>query len=175
MMLFINGTSRGIQCSNLGYWVKDYESAFETLTQLVAEQWTLQEATIVDEHNRMSIPVEAFDGQPIQVHIHTLQQQWNRILFAKPELLELSDEQWLKNHFTQLDTYYKDMLTHLEKMIVLYEIRKTKLNVMRDKDLRTRVRAQYDLLLEGNKRMYKQIRNSRQKNQIRLNRFDKET
>ncbi len=173
MMLFLNATSQhDVECTNLGYWVKDHESAFEILTQLVADNWILQNATISDQYDRMVVPVEVFDGQPIQVHIQALQQQWQQILSNPPVQSANTDKQRLKDWYTQLDGYYESMLAHLEKMVLLLEIRKSRLAARRNEMTKHRLRDQYDLLLDNNRKMHKQTEVDRQKNRNRLTKLE---
>lgn len=174
MMLFVDGISRGVHCTNVGYWVQDYESAFELLTQLVSDDWTLLQAAITDGYDRITVPVEAFDGQPIQVHIHALQQQWNQILSDKPVLSDQLGTPQFKNWYRQLDTYYDALLTYLGKMIFLIEAKKRKLITKRDPELVTRLSRQYALQLDHNRRMYQKTTESRRKNRQRLQEMEAE-
>jgi len=173
MMLFINGISRGIQVTNLAYWVKNHESAFEILTGLVADKWMLEDATIVDGYDRMAVPIEAFDGQPIQVHIQALQKQWQYILSKQPLPSLNADRQQLIGWYKRLDAYYKDQITHLQKMMILLKLRQTKLAPMRNDHLKLRYDQQQNQLLESTQRMYKQTKLNRQKNRRRLNELEK--
>ena len=168
MMLFVDGISGGIHCTNVGYWIQDYESAFELLTQLVTDDWTLLEAVIADGYDRITVPVEAFDGQPIQIHIHALQQQWNQILSTKPVLTGQYDKQNVKDWYRQLDTYYDGLLIYLGKMIFLVETKKHKLTAKRDKELVQLLSNQYTVMLDRNRKMYQQTAESRRKNSQRL-------
>lgn len=174
MILFINGINDGISCTDVGFWVSDHESAFELLTQLVADNWILEEATVVDGADRLSVPIEAFDGQPIQVHIRALQQQWQQLLSSQPLPPGRLTDQQLKSWYIQLDAYYDDMLIHLGKMISMLEIRKTLLATHSDEFIKTRLGRQYKALLETNRRMFKQTKASRQKNKLRLSKIEDE-
>jgi hypothetical protein len=173
MVLFLNGISGGVQCTNVGYWIKDHESAFELLTNLVADNWTLQEVTVVDGTDHMSVPVEVFDGQPIQVHIRALQREWQQLLSDHPVPENTLNKQQLKDWYTQLEAYYDDMLTYLGKMISILELRKARLTTQRNESLRLRLGQQYDLLLQTNRRMYKQTKGNRLKNKKRLNNLNR--
>ena len=169
MMLFVNAiTLEDVECTNLGYWVGDHESAFEILTKLVAEGWVLTEATIMDGSDRMAVPTEVFDGQPIQVHIQALQQQWQQILTNQPVLAAATGMQRLKEWYTQLDSYYETMLVHLEKMVFLLEFRRGRSLNRRNGALRKRLDDQYDTLLTTNRKMYRQTKIDSQKNRERL-------
>ncbi|GAB4044267.1 hypothetical protein [Spirosoma jeollabukense] len=174
MILFVNGINDGILCTDVGFWISNHESAFELLTQLVADDWILLEATVVDGADRLSVPVEAFDGQPIQVHIQALQQQWQLLLPSQPLPPSRLSDQQLKNWYIQLDAYYEDMLTHLGKMISLLEMRKTLLTSHSDEFIKTRLDRQYKAMLATNRRMFKQTKESRQKNKLRLNQIEDE-
>ncbi len=84
-MVFIDGFKQGIWYENVGFWIKTYESAFEKLTQLVADKWSLSVAILVDKGECIHLPIEAFDGQPIQAQIEALEQEWTQLLEAKPQ------------------------------------------------------------------------------------------
>lgn len=168
MMLFVDGVSSGIECPNVGYWIEDYESAFELLTGLVADEWILRYAVIVDNGDALEVPLEAFDGQPIRIHIHALQQEWDRLLSEKPERSNQFSGLRLKNHFLRLDEYYVGLLKHLEKMIFLLEIDKNKIERKQDKELRLRLVNQFTLRLDINRRMYQHTKEDRQNNLLRL-------
>jgi hypothetical protein len=169
MILFVDGISDGISCTDIGFWISDHESAFELLTQLVADNWVLQEATIIDGPDRLSVPVEAFDGQPIRVHIRTLQRQWQLILSNQPLPPNTLTSQQLKQWHIQLDAYYEDMLTHLGKMISILEMKKTLLATHSDEYIRLRLGRVYKSMLATNRRMFKQTKVNRQKNRLRMN------
>lgn len=148
--------------------MQDYESAFEQLTQLVTGDWTLLKATITDGYDRITVPVEAFDGQPIQVHIHALQQQWNQILQAKPVLSGQVGKPQIKDWYRQLDTYYDGLLNHLGKMIFLIETKKRRLMAKGDRELVIWLNRQFALQLDSNRRMYQQTASNREKIRQRL-------
>lgn len=177
MLLFVNGIYKGVKCAHVGYWISDYESAFELLTKLVTDNWALQEATIVDGRNRLEVPIKAIDGEPIQAHIRTLQRQWQFILNSRDSTLtdplSVLTQNQLKNWYLHLDAYYVDMLDHLEKMITSLEKRKSLLLIIpSNESLRLLVNDQYDSLLKSNKRMYRKTRKDRQENIIRLQRIN---
>ena len=174
MLLFFDGINQGQQCTHVGHWVKNYESAFERLTELVAQEWLLQRAVIVDGYDRIRVPVEAFDGQPIEVHIRSLQREWQRILLARSATYEGLTKPQLRDWYHQLDAYYEDMLAHLEKMILLLELRKTRLEVKRSEAVRSRLTRQYNNLLSGHKRMHKQTKTSQRINRRRIKAIDRE-
>lgn len=167
-MLFVNGISRGIYCNHVGYWVKDDESAFELLSQLVADEWTLEDAVITDGTHRVHVPVEAFDGQPILVHVRALQQEWNQLLVARPRPVNLNSRLHLKDWHLQLDTYYSLLLNHLGKMIFLLNARQHVLTTRYDQAMKLRLSRQFALLLHTNRRMYQQTEKYRQQNLLRL-------
>ncbi|SOD97075.1 hypothetical protein [Spirosoma fluviale] len=174
MLLFINGIYEGVECAHVGYWVDDYELAFELLTQLVTDNWILQEATIVDGQDRLDVPIKAIDGEPIQAHIRMLQRQWELILNNSGNndqtnsSIALRQQQFISWHL-HLDAYYDDMLLHLEKMIVSLEKRKSLMLISQSNEsLRLLMNDQYDSLLKSNKRMYRKTKLNRQKNMIRL-------
>ncbi len=152
--------------------MQDYESAFEQLTQLVAGGWTLLKATITDGYDRITVPVEAFDGQPIQVHIHALQQQWNQILQVKPVLSGQVGKPQINDWYKQLDTYYDVLLTYLGKIIFLLEAKKSILVAKQDPERVARLSRQYTLLLDSNRRMYQQTASNREKNRQRLRQLE---
>lgn len=171
-MLFVNATTADdIDCTNLGYWVGDYESAFEILTKLVADQWMLKDATVMDGQDRMAVPVDVFDGQPILVHIQALQQQWQQILTSQPGPPADSAKQRLKGWYVQLDGYYDYMLTHLEKMVLLLEVRKIRSENRHNEPFKRRLNDQYDKLLATNRKMYAQTKIDSQANRERLSRL----
>ena len=174
MILFVDGMTNGISCTHVGFWISNHESAFELLTQLVADNWVIQEATVVDGIDRLSVPVEAFDGQPIQIHIRALQRQWQQILSSQPLPPTMLTNQQLKNWYIQLDAYYDDMLNHLGKMISILEMRKTLLATHSDEFIRLRLGRQYKDMLATNRRMFKQTKANRQKNRLRLNQIEPE-
>ncbi|SFC87915.1 hypothetical protein [Spirosoma endophyticum] len=174
MILFVNGVNDGISCTDVGFWVSDHESAFEQLTQLVADDWVLQEATVVDGADRLTVPIDAFDGQPIQVHIRALQRQWQLLLSSQPLPPNRLCDQQLKSWYMQLEAYYDDMLTYLGKMISMLEMRKTLLATYSDEFIKTRLGRQCKALLDINRRMFKQIKASRQKNRLRLSQIEDE-
>ena len=173
MILFFSGISREVQCNHVGYPINDYESAFELLTQLVADGWILQKAVIVDETGSMSVPLEAFDGQPIQEHIRSLQQQWQLILSPGPAPVNSPAKQRIKDWHVQMDAYYDNMISYLEKMILLIGIQQTRIAMYPNESVRIQMKNQYDRLLSNNRLMYKQAKKSRQQNDNRLNKLKK--
>ncbi len=172
-MLFVDATSsEDIDCTNLGYWVDDHESAFEILTKLVADRWVLKNATVMDGHDRMAVPIDVFDGQPILVHIQALQQQWQQILTSQPSIPADSANQRLKGWYGQLDSYYEHMLTHLKKMVLLLEVRKVRSENRHNEPFKRRLNEKYDKLLTTNRKMYAQTKIDSQKNRERLSGLD---
>ncbi|GAB4054335.1 hypothetical protein [Spirosoma litoris] len=169
MILFINGIIYGIQCSHLGYSVPNHESAFELLTQLVADGWMVQEAVIVDRQERFKVPIEAFDGQPILAHISNLQQQWHQLLSQQPTPSYKPDNQELKGWYIQLENYYEQLIGHLETTILLA---KARLVTYPDKSLRIQFQKQYNTFLASNRRMRDQTRKSRQLNSYQLKKLN---
>ncbi|GAB3035936.1 hypothetical protein [Spirosoma pulveris] len=179
MLLFVNGIYEGVECDHVGYWIDDYESAFELLTQLVSTNWVLQEATITDGLDRLLVPLEAIDGKPIQTHIRALQHQWQLILNSntsgRTNPSTTIRQHHLRNWYLHLDTYYDDMLIHLRKMIVSLETRKSLLLTGQlHESVRLLVNDQYDSLLKSNRRMYRQTKEDRQRNTIRLQKIENE-
>jgi uncharacterized protein (UPF0262 family) len=175
MMLFVDGIIQGVYHPNIGYLITSYEAAFEQLTQLVAEGWGLEYAIIIDEGNTITLPVEAFDGQPIEVHIATLQQQWAQLLREAPDKTSTrlassrsSIRERLKDHLLSLDAYYARLLIHLEKMIFMLEVRKAKLARKHSETMRTKLSQQYDSLLGSNRRIYSSTLESRTRNAYRI-------
>jgi hypothetical protein len=168
MVLFINATICGLECRHLGYPIPDHESAFELLTLLVADGWIVQEAFVVDGPDRLKVPVEAFDGQPIQIHIHSLQRQWQRLLSDQPIPPNTLNNQQLKSWYMQLDAYYAELIEHLDKIISLVELRKDRLATYPNKLLCLQLVTYYNVLLTSNRRMRNQTRKSRQTNKNRL-------
>lgn len=173
-MLFIDGAQKGVEYKNVNYWIQDYESAFELLTQLTADCWTLEYAIIVDNGDCMSLPVEAFDGQPVQTHIHALEQEWIQLLSAKPRTLKKVGKCWWEDWLLQLDTYYEKLLGHLEKKISILEVKQLKLATQRDSELKLLMSRSYETSLELNKRMYDQITTDRNKKHQLLKKWRKE-
>ncbi|WP_157634855.1 hypothetical protein [Spirosoma panaciterrae] len=173
MMLLIDGMYKGGHYENVTHWVQSYESAFERLTQLVANQWTLTTILLVDNGDCMYLPAEAFDGQPIQIHIETLQQEWTQLLSAKPCMQARSGELRLRDWYLQLDEYYADLLDHLKKMIVLLESRKVKVSMSRNERLKEALSRGCDYRLELNKKLFIQTQKDRQKNHQRLQKLVK--
>lgn len=173
MILFVDGIRKGVHYENVNYWIQDYESAFELLTQLVTDHWTLEHALIVDNGECVVIPVEAFDGQPIKVHIGVLQQEWTQLLLTKPRMSKQSGPPGFRDWLLRLDTYYDHLLLYLEKMILWLESRKLKLATGRNEKLKRFLRTNYDLRLALNRKLYQQTKTNRQKNQQRLLELDK--
>ena len=167
-MLFIDGVKQGVSYKNVGYWIQSYESAFETLTQLVVDQWALTTAILVDEGDCISLPVEAFDGQPIQGHLAGLELEWTQLLATKPSQACKSSEGRLKDWFLQLDAYHGRLLSHLEHVILLLEAHKRTALTRRNDALKRVLIRQYDCQLALNMRMYQQTQKDRQINQQRL-------
>ncbi|MCX6213625.1 hypothetical protein [Spirosoma sp.] len=179
MLLFVNGIYEGVECEHVGYWINDHESAFELLTQLVSNNWVLQEATITDGLDRLRVPLEAIDGEPIQAHIQTLQHQWQLILnntkSSRINPSETLTQHHLKNLYLHLDVYYDNMLVHLRRMILSLETSKSLLLTGQvNESVRLLVNDQYDSLLKSNRRMYRQTKEDRQKNAIRLQKIENE-
>ncbi|ADB41193.1 hypothetical protein [Spirosoma linguale] len=180
MLLFVNGIYEGVECDHVGYWINDYESAFELLTQLVSNNWILQEATITDGLDRLPVPLEAIDGQPMQAHIRTLQHQWQSILNTTKSIQanpsDIPTQHHLKNWYLHLDAYYDGMLVHLRRMILSLETSKSLLLTGQvNESVRLLVNDQYDSLLKSNRRMYRQTKEERQKNTIRLQKIENES
>lgn len=174
MILFFSGTSEGIQCMHVGYPITDYESAFELLTQLVADRWILEEAVIIDETSRMDIPLEAFDGQPIQEHIRSLQQQWQRILSPLPVPNKPPVKQRMKDWHVQMEVYYDNMISYLEKMMSLLNIQQARIAACPKESVRIHINDHYERLLNNSRYMHKQAKESRERNGTRLNNLKKD-
>jgi hypothetical protein len=168
MMLFIDGIHGGIRYENVGYYVHSYESAFNLLTQLVVDDWLLEFALIVDNGDCMTLPVEAFDGQPTENHLLALEEQWNEALTAKPAPAQpicLCD---LKDHYTQLDTYYGDLLAYLEKLISFQRTKLNELNSGQNRSSQSQLISHYQQLLENTLHYYNQTVGQQQQNWQRL-------
>lgn len=171
MLLIVNGIYRGVECPHVGYWINDYESAFELLTQLVTDNWILQDATIMDGLDRLVVPINAIDGEPILAHVRTLQRQWQLILTNSGQSApsHTLTAQQFRNWHIHLDAYYDDMLQHLTKMIAMLEKKKSLLLARQsDESLRSLANKQYNSLLKSNKRMYRKTQEDRKKNRMRL-------
>ncbi len=174
MILFVDGINQGVQCTNVGYGVADYESAFGLLTELVNQGWTLLNATIHDNDARFCVPVEAFDGQPVAEPVRALTQQWQAILSRQPPTFYGLTGQQLGDWLTQLDTYYEEQLVYLQLMRSRLELVKSGLVKQRDERLRLRLGQQYDSLLRVNQRMLKKTEESWLRNRKRLNELENE-
>ncbi|GAB4020184.1 hypothetical protein GCM10028808_60470 [Spirosoma migulaei] len=168
MLLFITATSEGIYYEEMCFSIIDYESAFDLLTQLVVEQWNLHQAVIIDNIERIELPVAAFDGQPVQVPMRALEQQWQQLLANSPASFrngtELSPEEW----YRQVEAYYDKMLLYLGQMILWLEMKQVKVSLIRDQELGHRLWVQYDSLLISNRRMFQQTKEKHSKNRQRL-------
>ena len=165
MMLVVNGMNQGIQCPNIVFWVNDYESAFELLTQLTTDSWMLQKAVLVDGPDRVDLPVEAFDGQSFRVPMKALQQQWQQILFSQSKQSAVLGKYRLKDWHCRLEVYYGGQLTQLQTMRLALEKKLARLLTLKNQSLGLRLREQYSRLLESNQRMLNQTVVNRQKNQ----------
>lgn len=173
MMLVVNGIIRGIQCPDIVFWVNDYESAFELLTQLVADQWTLRQATLIDGMERMPLPTEAFDGQAFRAPVKSLEQQWKQILSTQSTPSTALGKYRLKDWHCRLDVYYGQQLTQLQTTGLALREKLTRLVALQNPSLRLRLWDQYNRLLESNQRMLSQTVVNRQRNQDRLAKLEK--
>lgn len=165
-MLFIDGISKGVYHENVGRYIQDYESAFDLLTQLASDGWTLEFAIVVDNGECITLPVEAFDGQPVLKHIKALEEQWDDLLRPKParQASLFLGKDW----YLQLDTYYKDLRNHLTKLIFL---RRRRLNILQDLpngSLQSRSIIQHQQLLESALHLYQQTVEHQHRNWQRL-------
>lgn len=172
MMLFVDGTNLGILCRDVSFWVKNHEAAFDLLNQLVAEDWVLERATIIDGLDRISLPVQAFDGQSIAFHIATMQRQWQQILARQPMVVDPVDEENIISWLHQLNAYYDDMVIHLQKMVFLLEVRKANLGKRINDKYTPKLNQQIESLLEINKRMFKETKRYQQQNRKRLSKLE---
>lgn len=173
MILFFSGTSGEVQCMHVGYPISNYESAFELLTQLVADGWILQEAVIIDGTGRTNITVEAFDGQSIQEDIRALQQQWQLILSPQPGPDKPPVKQRIREWHAQMEVYYDNMISYLEKMISLIGVQQARMATCSNESVRIHVKDQYERLLTHSRYMHKQAKESRELNVTRLNKLKK--
>ncbi|GAB4035652.1 hypothetical protein [Spirosoma jeollabukense] len=173
MILFFSGISGEVQCNHVGYPIANYESAFELLTQLVAEGWILQEAVIIDGTGRIAIPVEAFDGQPIQAHISALQQEWQLILAPQSVPGKPPVKQRMNDWHAQMELYYDNMIGYLEKMISLIGVQQARMATYPNESVRIHVKDQYEKLLTSSRYMHEQAKKSRERNGTRLNKLKK--
>ena len=172
MMLFIDGIYQGVTCTNLMYWKQDYESAFEELTDMVANGWVLEHVWLADGPSRVELPVSAFDGESLREPIQQLQQQWRDLLQDKPVPIAGPSNQRLIDWHHQLITYYQRQLTLLNTMILCLEKGITNVAAkQRNPDLRLRVIRQYDFLLTTQKRLLKQTEGNHQRALNRLERL----
>lgn len=173
MMLVVNGINRGIQCPNIVFWVKDYESAFELLTQLVTNQWILQRVILTDGYKQVLLPVEAFDGQSFRAPMKALQQQWQQILSGQSTLSTALGKYRLKDWHCRLEVYYDQQFTQLQTIGLALEKKLARLFTLQNQPLTLRLREQYSRLLESNQRMLSQTAVNRQKNQDRLAKLER--
>jgi hypothetical protein len=168
MVLFVDGTNRGITCRDISFWVPNHEVAFELLNELVRDEWILERATIVDNLDRISLPVQAFDGQPVRAHIATIEQQWQLILASrssgKKYNSKASQMGWLK----QLDGYYENLILYLQKSVMLIEGRKSRLGNQPPNQYTPRINAQLDRMLAWNKRLNRDTRRAQLMNRRRI-------
>lgn len=166
MMLFIDGISKGIYHENVGYYIQDYESAFDRLTQLVSDDWILEFAIIMDDGQGVTLPVEAFDGQPMLKDIRALQQQWNELLSVQPA--QRASLPLQKDRYLQLDAYYGGLLAYLGKLIFLRRNRLSALQGSQNELLHSRLISQRQRLLDSTSYLYEQTVEHRYQNWQRL-------
>ncbi|MBN8823385.1 MULTISPECIES: hypothetical protein [unclassified Spirosoma] len=172
MMLLMDGMYKGVHYENVAHWVQSYESAFELLTQLVVNQWTLTTAILVDNGDCLCLPVEAFDGQPILDHIQALELEWTQLLLPSHYSPSRSVDARLKDWYVRLDIYYGDLLAHLERIILLLENRKLKILNHHNEAMRSLLSSKYESRLELNRKLHLQTQNNRQTNQQRLRQLE---
>ncbi len=76
--------NRWVQYSEYNYYSCIPNAGFELLTNLVEEGWQLHKVRYGCIENGqltwISLPVEAFDGQPIQGPLTSLQEEWENLL-----------------------------------------------------------------------------------------------
>ncbi|GAB4044957.1 hypothetical protein [Spirosoma jeollabukense] len=61
---------------------QDLASSLDMLSALVRQGWQLLRVQLVDSpDSAIWLPVEAFDGAPIQESMNWLQQQWEELLY----------------------------------------------------------------------------------------------
>lgn len=78
------------------------EVSFDFLSSLVRKGTVLLKVYVKDGPQRVNLPVEAFDGMPFAVHMHTLQEDWQAILTeATYKDLLHEDRVWLANHWVE--------------------------------------------------------------------------
>ncbi|RZK37675.1 MAG: hypothetical protein EOO61_08685 [Hymenobacter sp.] len=78
------------------------ESSFDFLSTLVSKGNILLKAYVKDGKQRYELPVEAFDGLPLAVGIHTLQEEWQAILTnAYSKNLIYEDQVWLATQWVK--------------------------------------------------------------------------
>ncbi len=73
-----------VQCSEYSFYSLTPNTGFELLTYLVEEGWQLLRVRYgCMENGQLTwvyLPVEAFDGQPIQGPLTSLQEEWEDLL-----------------------------------------------------------------------------------------------
>lgn len=77
------GHSRPFSCQ-----IPQLESAFEVLTSIVATGDVLVSVDLIDHQHGLSLPTEAFDGEPIGPHLEKLEAEWTALL-ARPVSLQM--------------------------------------------------------------------------------------
>ena len=169
MVLVIDAICQGVQCTNLTYLPKDYESAFEELTSLVAAGWTLKRAVLIDGNSRIELPVSVFDGESFRNPMQRLQEQWQQLLqdWPKPDLTPNAHR--LKDWHCELIIYYQQQLNLLKVMIVYLEGALDKVGTKPKSDANFRLGKQYDSLLLSQKRLLVQTEAHYQRALTRLN------
>ncbi len=153
MMLFIEAICQGVTCTNLTYWEKDYESAFEELTNLVAEGFILQRALLVDGRSRIELPVAVFDGQSFLKPLRQLEQQWHELIRQRPAPMAAPTHERLIDWHEQLIVYYQQQLGLIQTMILYIERGLRHVTQMRNPEMRIRIQRQYVVLLANQKRL----------------------
>lgn len=68
------------QARYYSWWFNDLETTFDALNYLIAEGNQLIKAELVDKESCISLPPEAFDGNPSSASLQELEREWQRLL-----------------------------------------------------------------------------------------------
>lgn len=82
MILSLTGYYRRVTFTNLSLYVTNEEDAFDQITSYVRLGLVLHDAKLISRGSQLSLPVAAFDGQPLDKPLEQLQQQWRQLLEA---------------------------------------------------------------------------------------------
>lgn len=82
MLLSLSAIDEQGNIRNFHTQFDNLETAFDFLTYVVTQGHVLVEVYILDGNSWISLPLEAFDGQPISPVLQQLEQQWKHILIS---------------------------------------------------------------------------------------------